>query len=92
MWILKGFKKWFSDLQDLSTFIVYLSLTFSTCTPTQACLAFQNCIFHSRSAYRQFIDELVVKPGSKKYDSNRTDVTMEDHVRDHVNKRKAKPY
>ena len=33
-----------------------------------------------RQVYRQFIDEMIVQPGFKKYESARTDVTYEDHV------------
>ncbi|XP_074655059.1 TBC1 domain family member 13-like isoform X1 [Tubulanus polymorphus] len=32
-----------------------------------------------RNAYKQFIDEMIVKPGSKGYGSNRIDVTLSDH-------------
>ncbi|KAK2150904.1 hypothetical protein LSH36_383g01005 [Paralvinella palmiformis] len=32
-----------------------------------------------RKAYHQFVEEMILKPGTKKYDNNRTDVTLEDH-------------
>jgi len=33
-----------------------------------------------RALYRQFVDEVIIKPGSRHFDSSRTDVTLDDHV------------
>ena len=33
-----------------------------------------------RAVYQQFIDEMIIQPGSKNHSSERADVTMEDHV------------
>ena len=41
--------------------------------------------FQHRAVYRQFIDEMIIQPGSKSYDSNRADVTLEDHVSSKMN-------
>ena len=38
-------------------------------------------IFVYRAAYIQFVDEIVLQPGTKQYENNWTDVTFEDHVR-----------
>ncbi|XP_072176975.1 TBC1 domain family member 13-like [Diadema setosum] len=32
-----------------------------------------------RTLYTEFLQEMIIQPGSKKYSTNRTDVTMEDH-------------
>ena len=37
------------------------------------------CFLH-RNHYSDFIDEMIIQPGRKKYNSNRCDVTEEDHV------------
>ena len=37
-------------------------------------------LFPCSEQYAEFIDEMVIQPGKTKYDSNRCDVTMEDHV------------
>lgn len=41
-----------------------------------------NAMFLSkfRNQYNEFIDEMIIQPGKQKYDSNRCDVTEEDHV------------
>ena len=33
-----------------------------------------------RALYRQFVDEVIIKPGTRHIESNRTDVTLDDHV------------
>jgi len=33
-----------------------------------------------RALYRQFVDEVIIKPGTRHFESSRTDVTLEDHV------------
>lgn len=38
-----------------------------------------DCAF--RAAYRQFVDEIIIKPGTRHFQSSRVDVTMDDHVR-----------
>jgi len=34
-----------------------------------------------RVLYRQFVDEVIIKPGTRHLQSSRSDVTLDDHVR-----------
>lgn len=34
-----------------------------------------------REIYKQFVNEMIVKPGRQQYDSKVADVTLEDHVK-----------
>ena len=38
-------------------------------------------MFLFRAAYRQFVDEMIIKPGARNFDTDQSDVTaVEDHV------------
>jgi len=38
------------------------------------------CVCYDRALYRQFVDEVIIKPGTRHFQSSRSDVTMDDHV------------